>query len=784
LERKLEKLNKLAENQRRTYRIPKELPAIATRSSMIIFPNTVTPFYVGRKKSLVALEEALENFEGLVFIVSQKDVGIENPRTEDLYRIGTVAKVVQVMKLPDGNYKVLVEGLIRAKWIECLNDEEFFFFKIEVLKARYRKTKLLEALMRRVKDLLERYAMLSNKFPQEAIMMFQNVSDPEQFADMVSSALPLDLERKQRLLEALKPAERLEELLKILHREIELLELEEHLEEKVREKIEKSQKEYYLREKLRAIKEELGGEEDIEIRELRQKIEGGNYPVAVREKALHELSRLEKMSPYSPEATVARTYLDWILNLPWNNYTTDNQDITRARKILDGNHYDLEDVKERVLEFLAARQLSSRLRAPILCLVGPPGVGKTSLGQSIAEALGRKFARMSLGGIRDEAEIRGHRRTYVGALPGRIMQLMRKVGTKNPVLLLDEVDKLGVSFQGDPAAALLEVLDPEQNGQFVDHYIELPFDLSNVLFITTANVTHTIPSALLDRMEVIEIPGYTDREKLQIARNFIIPKLLDEHGLSDRKIRITDGAIKSIITRYTREAGVRNLDRTLAKIMRKISLKVLEKNPQNITVSSRDLKKYLGAPRYKEENKLREPEVGTAMGLAWTPTGGVILHVEVLAMPGKGELILTGHLGEIMKESVKIAMSLTRKLCGDNRDFFEKTDFHVHVPEGAVPKDGPSAGVTVLTALVSTVSRKRIRNDVAMTGEISLRGRILPVGGIKEKLMAAYRHGIKKVYLPKGNKSDIEKIPEEVLEKMNLRFVDNTEELLNEVLLD
>lgn len=783
---KLEKLDELARKSETAEinDIPSRLPTIPTRSSMIIFPNTIAPFYVGRRKSLQALERAAKEYDGLLFVVSQKDVTIEEPKLSDLYKVGTVVRVVQVLKLPDGNYKVLVEGITRARWDRVVEEEEMFVFEITPLRPKYRHTKVLEALVRKVRDLLERYAMLSNKFPQEALLMFQSVANPNQFADMVASALPLKLEEKQRLLELVPPRDRLELLLQILHKEVELLEIEAELEEKVKESIEHSQKEYYLREKLRAIKEELGAEEDVELKEIREKIEKGGYPEHVKEKALHELLRLEKMSPYSPEATVARTYLDWLLNLPWTTVTEDKTDIHRARKILDSNHYGLEDVKERVLEFLAVRQMSSSLRAPILCLVGPPGVGKTSLGRSIANALGRCFERMSLGGLRDEAEIRGHRRTYVGALPGRIIQLIRRAGTKNPVLLLDEVDKLGVSFQGDPAAALLEVLDPEQNNRFVDHFLEIPFDLSSVLFITTANVTHTIPTALLDRMEVIEIAGYTDNEKFHIARKFIIPKLLKEHGLKRAQVNVTAAALKRIMCEYTREAGVRNLDRTLARIMRRCALKVLEGDAERIRVGARDLKRFLGPPKYKTETRLENPEVGVATGMAWTPVGGAILQVEATVVPGRGNLILTGQLGDVMKESARIAMTLTRKFCDKDAEFFEKHDFHVHLPEGAVPKDGPSAGLTMLSAIVSAVTNRKIANNVAMTGEISLRGRILPVGGIKEKVLAAYRYGLKEVILPVENRSDIEKIPEEIRQRLKMIFASTVDQVLKKVLIN
>ncbi|WGS64204.1 endopeptidase La [Marinitoga aeolica] len=767
--------------------IPEELPVIATRAKLVIFPNSILPMLIGRKKSIKALEESLEKYNNLLFFVSQKDIELENPTIEDLYKVGTVGRVVQIAKLPDGEYKILVEGLKRAEVKKVIEEKDMFKFKIFPLERKYKITKVLEALVRKVKGLFEKYIGLTKKFPQEAIMVLEDTNDPEVISDLIASVLPLELEEKQELLEELHPKKRLELELEILTREIELLEIEEVLESKVREKIEKGQKEFYLREKLKAIQEELSGEVDEEMKEIKEKIENSDLPDYVKEKAKHELSRLEKMSPYSPEANVVRTYIDWIINLPWNRKTTDRLNIKDAEKLLNKNHYGLKEPKERILEFLAVRRLSDKPKSPILCFVGAPGVGKTSLGKSVAEALGRKFGRISLGGMRDEAEIRGHRRTYVGAMPGRIIQLIKRLNVKNPVIVLDEIDKMGISYQGDPAAALLEVLDPEQNNSFIDHYLEIPFDLSEVIFITTANVLHTIPTALRDRMEIIQIPGYTDAEKYYIAKDYIIPKLLEEHGLNKTQVKINKSALQKIISEYTREAGVRSLERILAKLMRKIALKIAE-GEEKINVKVSNVRDFLGTPPYFRSDKLEKPEIGVATGMAWTAYGGEILQVETLITSGKGKIIITGKLGDVMKESAQIALTLSKSLIEEMDESliekFSNCNFHIHVPEGAVPKDGPSAGVTLTTSIVSSLLKKPINNEIAMTGEITLMGKVLPVGGIKEKLLSAYRSGIKEVIIPKDNEKDLEKIPEEILKKIKVHKVSNIKEVLKIALLE
>ena len=772
-------------NEQDQINIPEILPVVALREGPVMFPGAVLPFIAERNITLAAIEYSLDKTNRLVFLTWQKDPDIEKPKTKDLIEFGVIAQVIQIFKNSDGSLKVLVEILKRAILKNNIKRKNFLLFKVEPLDIKYRKTKYLRALMRKVRELFAQYVEMTQMIPKEVTIPLEEIDDPEQFADMIASVIPGRFEEKIGLLQELHPKNRLEKILQMLENELQLLKLEEKINERVKSSIEKSQREFYLKEKLRAIQEELSGEnEDTELAQLRIRIEKLDAPSYVKEKAKNELERLSMMSPYSAEANVIRTYLDWVLNLPWHKTTQDMLDIDLAKKILDEDHYGLQEVKERILEYLAVRKISNNLKSPILCLVGPPGVGKTSLGKSLARAMNRKFVRMSLGGLRDEAEIRGHRRTYVGALPGRIIQLIRQAGSKNPVILLDEIDKMGISFQGDPASALLEVLDPEQNSNFVDHYLELPFDLSNVIFITTANVTYSIPSALLDRMEVIEIPGYTDLEKLMIARKYLIPRLLKEHGLEKYKVSIQEAALMDLISKYTKEAGVRNLYRELSRLFRRVALKIVRENAKLVRITPKILEKMLGTPRFLEDEKLRRPEVGVAIGMAWTPIGGTILQIESAIIPGKGSLILTGQLGGVMKESAQIAISVVRRLCKKlNPEFFNKHDIHIHVPEGAVPKDGPSAGVTIVTSLLSAIKNVPVKNNLSMTGEITLRGRVLPVGGIREKVLAALRSGINEIIIPSKNKKDLQKVPKEILEGVKINLVSNIEEVI-EIAID
>lgn len=766
---------------------PEILPVIPVRD-MVVFPHMIVPMFVGRPKSLKALEESMLRGR-FVLVVAQKDFQVDDPTPSDLYGMGTLCQVLQVMRTPENTFKVLVEGLLRARISEYLRLEEFMEVRVTFEERQVVVDREIQALMRSVLDQFERYARLHPKVPQETILSLRNVELPGQLADMVASNMVVKLEEKQRLLEIVGVRERLEEVLRLLTSEIEILELEHRIHDKVRRELEKSQKEYYLREQLRVIREELGdtGEADAEIAELEAQIERSGMPSEVKKKALNELSRLSKMPLISAEATVVRTYLDWLINLPWKKQTRDKVDISFAKQVLDEDHYGLEEVKERILEFLAVRKLVSKNRkAQILCFVGPPGVGKTSLARSIARALGRKFVHMSLGGMRDEAEIRGHRRTYVGALPGRIIQKMRNAGVKNPVFLLDEVDKIGLDFRGDPAAALLEVLDPEQNHSFTDHFLEVPFDLSHVLFITTANVTHTIPRPLLDRMEVIEIPGYAEEEKLHIAKRHLIPKVTAEHGVGGR-LSFTDGAIRKIIREYSREAGVRSLERNLAKICRKVARKIVEGrgSVSAFSVSVRDVESYLGAPRYHRDRALEKDEIGVATGLAWTELGGDIIFVESVVVEGNGKVILTGNLGDVMQESAKAALTFIRasaEAIGLRVESWDKLDVHVHVPEGAIPKDGPSAGISIATSICSSLLKKPVRRDVAMTGEITLRGNVLPVGGIREKVLAAKRAGISTVILPKDNEKDVKEMSSWAKEGMKFVFVTSALEVFKQAI--
>lgn len=764
------------------------LPMIPLRG-LTIFPYMVIHFDIGREKSIRALEEAFMKNQ-LIFVTTQKDPELEDPSIDDVYKVGTITKVKQMLKLPGELIRILVEGISRAEIDKVTREDEFF--EVEVVEkeeqAEIEKTPELEALMRSVVSAFEEYVNMTSRVPIESLYSVISIEEPGRLADMIAAHISLSTAQNQELLECFDVKKRLEILLGFLMKELEILKIEREINAKVRSQIDKLQKEYYLREQLKAIKAELGETEDFdsEIEEYERKIEEKDLPEEVRKKAKEELKRLSKMPPGSAEASVVRTYLDWILELPWNYETEDILDLKRAQRILDEDHYGLKKVKERIIEFLAVRAFYNKVKSPILCLVGPPGVGKTSLGRSIAKAMNRKFVRLSLGGVRDEAEIRGHRRTYVGAIPGGIINSIKIAGSKNPVFLLDEIDKMSSDFRGDPASAMLEVLDPEQNSTFRDHYLDLPFDLSKVLFITTANTTDTIPAPLLDRMEVIYISGYTEEEKFHIAKGYLIPKILKEHGVPDNKIIIQDSAIKGIISEYTREAGVRGLEKHLATIVRKAIRKIMEDNVPYVKVGKKNLQSYLGKPLFRPDKANEKSEIGTVMGLAWTRVGGEILTVEASIMPGSGKLNLTGQLGDVMKESAQAGLSYIRanaERLGIDKDFYKNVDIHIHVPEGSIPKDGPSAGVTMVTAMVSALMKVPVRKDVAMTGEITLTGRVLPIGGVKEKVLAAHRAGIKRVILPMENKRDLDEIPQSVKKKLEFKFVERIDEVLEYALV-
>ena len=765
--------------------LPPELPVVALRD-LVIFPLMVMPLRVGRPKSIKAVDAVAADLR-MFITVMQKDREIQDPKPpDDLYQIGTLVGILRMIRSPEGDIQLFVRGLSRVRIEEWTQTEPYLKARYSVIDETVEQTIEVEALMNTAKDMFRQMAQLSPQIPEEAVNFMASINNPAHLADLLVSSLNMPMQERQRFLEMTDPVQRLRELIPLLSREIQVLELTQKIQEQARQELDKAQREFILRQQLREIQKELGETPEAEIEELRQKIEAAGMPEDVKEVALRELDRLSKMHPASAEYTVSRTYLDWLVSLPWNKVTEDNLDIANAKRVLDEDHYDLDDVKDRLLEFLAVRKLKQDTKGPILCFVGPPGVGKTSLGQSIARALGRKFVRISLGGIRDEAEIRGHRRTYVGALPGRIIQGLRQAGTKNPVFMLDEVDKLGIDFRGDPAAALLEVLDPEQNHSFVDHYLDVPFDLSQVLFICTANITDTIPPALLDRMEVIRLPGYSHEEKLQIAKRYLVPRNLKEHGLTEDNLEFTDEALSTIIKQYTREAGVRNLNREIANVCRKVARRVAEGNTEKVIVTPEVVTEFLGPPKFIEEIAERQPQVGVATGLAWTPFGGSVLFVETTKMPGKGSLTITGHLGEIMKESAQAALSYVRsrsEQLGIPEDFFSKHDIHIHVPAGAIPKDGPSAGITMATALASLATERPVRHDIAMTGEITLTGRILPVGGIKEKVLAAKEAGITEIILPAQNEKDLVEIPEHIRNSLRFHFVENMDEVLEIALL-
>jgi len=741
---------------------------------------------VGRERSVNALEQAMVE-DNQILLVAQKEARIDEPTVDDIYTMGTIAQVKQLLKLPGGTIRVLVEGLSRAYIRNVIETEPYFKVEAEEVEEDVAKTIEIEALMRSVIYQFEQYIKLSKKIPPETLVTVSALEEPGRMADLIASHLTLKIQQKQEILEATSPRQRLEKLSEILTHEMEILEIERKINLRVRKQMERTQKEYYLREQMKAIQKELGERDDrmAEADEFREQIKEANLPEEVEEKALKEVERLEKMPPAAAEAVVIRNYLDWILALPWNVQTEDRLDLNRAQEILDEDHYGLEKVKERIIEFLAVRQLAEKLKGPILCLVGPPGVGKTSLARSVARALERKFVRLSLGGVRDEAEIRGHRRTYVGAMPGRIIQAMRQAKSKNPVFLLDEIDKMSMDFRGDPSAALLEVLDPEQNNSFSDHYLEIPFDLSHVMFITTANNIYNIPQPLLDRMETIHISGYTEEEKVKIGERYLLPKQIKENGLEPKHVSVSEKTIRKIIRQYTREAGVRNLERQLATICRKVASDVVRNNKQHSAITSRNLHKYLGVPRYRYGVAEKEDEVGVATGLAWTEVGGDTLIIEVTLMKGKGKLLLTGKLGEVMRESAQAGLSYIRSRAQElkiEEEFHEIYDIHIHIPEGAIPKDGPSAGITMATALISALTKRPYKSTVAMTGEITLRGRVLPVGGLKEKILAAHRAGIKTVIIPADNKKDLAEIPLNVRRRLEFITVEHMDEVLKHAL--
>ena len=766
----------------------RNIPLIPLRG-LSIFPYMVLHFDIGRDKSINALEEAMVN-DSLVFLTSQNKASIDMPGVDDFNKVGTVSKVKQMLKLPGDTIRVLVEGINRGQILEVTQEEPFFTADIEELiyEEEVTKDRKTETLMRMVLGSFEDYVNTGKKISADILDTVEEIEEPGRLADVIASYITLDLENKQKILEAFNPEDRLETLEVILQEEIEILKIEEKISERVKAQINKVQKEHYLREQIRAINKELGEDESIsdETNDLRKKIEEKDIPEEVKEKALKEINRLSKLPPSSPETGIIRNYLDWIIELPWNEETEDILDLKKSREVLDRDHYGLKDVKERILEYLGVKMLSDSLKGPIICLVGPPGVGKTSIAKSIANSMGKEFIRMSLGGVRDESEIRGHRRTYVGAMPGRIISSIKKAGTNNPVFLLDEIDKMSGDFRGDPASALLEVLDPEQNSDFTDHFLEFPFDLSKVMFITTANTLSTIPGPLRDRMEIIQVSGYTEEEKLEIAKRYLLPKQKKENGLKSKNLSLSDNTIRDVISKYTREAGVRNLERELGKICRKSAKRIVEENVETVRVNTSNLNNYLGTAKFSYDLITEENEIGIVRGLAWTSVGGVTLSVEVTPMKGKGKIQLTGKLGSVMKESAMAGISYVRAHASElniDEDFYTNKDIHIHVPEGATPKDGPSAGVTMTTAVVSALSKTPVYRTIAMTGEVTLRGRVLPVGGIKEKVLAAQRAGITKILLPFDNKKDMDDIPSKTKREIEFVFVKDMGEVLDHALV-
>jgi ATP-dependent Lon protease len=780
----------------------RRLPMMPIRD-VVIFPHMMTPFVVGRESSVRALEEALAG-DKKIFLATQHDASVDEPRPDEIFAVGTMANIVQSLKQSDGNIKVLVEGVERGKILSVTEDEGYFKATIKTFSYKIETGPQLDALVARVTGLFEQYAKISQNVNYDTIVAAVRGDDPGKLADTVGANLPLAIEEKQELLEIFDPVDRLTRVAEMLDIEIEKLSVDRTIQGRVKRQMEKAQKEYYLNEKIKAIQKELGRGEKSEFDELKKKIDAAGMTKDAHEKAMAELKRLEQMPPMSAESTVSRNYLDWLLAVPWSKKSKEIRDLQHAQQVLESDHYGLEKIKERILEFLAVRRLVKDPKGSILCFVGPPGVGKTSLGMSIAKATGRKFVRLSLGGVRDEAEVRGHRRTYIGALPGQIIQMMKKAGVRNPVFMLDEIDKMSTDFRGDPSAALLEVLDPEQNYMFMDHYLDVEYDLSQVFFIATANVLHTIPPALQDRMEVIRLSGYTELEKMEIAKRFLVPKQTSGTGLSLEKVEFEEGGLRELILHYTREAGVRNLEREIGNVCRKIARSVVNAMPggnagakakgakkkesaaakaaaPKVNVTSEKVIELLGPQKFREQAQEKKNEVGATLGLAWTEVGGSMLTTEAAIMEGRGRLTLTGKLGDVMQESAQAAMSYVRSrshALGLPRDFYRHMDIHLHVPEGAIPKDGPSAGITIATSIMSALTSIPVRADIAMTGEITVRGRVLPIGGLKEKLLAAHRHGIREVILPAENERDLPDIPENIRNDMKLRFVNSMDEVL------
>ncbi len=784
----IEEFENVIEDQDQKLHIPKELPVLMLRD-IVVFPYMVVPLFVGREKSKKAIDHSLSSHR-MIFLLTQKNMEIEAPKREDIYEVGTIALVMRMLKMPDGRVRILAQGLVRAKIEKLDEDKPFYTAKINVIREPEDEEKSIEveALIRNVRSGLEKASTLGKNIPPEIMIIAANVEEPGRLADLTAANLELKVEEAQGTLEILDPFQRLKRIYEFLTKELELLDVQSKISSEAKGEMDKLQKQYFLRQQLKAIQKELGEGSEIqeEIKDYKDKLKKLKVAKEVREELNKQISRLGQMHPESAETAVVRNYLDWMFGLPWSKSTVDNLDLRKAKTILDEDHYGLDKIKERIIEYLGVRKLSKKIKGPILCFVGPPGVGKTSLGRSIARSLGRKFIRISLGGVRDEAEIRGHRRTYVGALPGRIIQGIRRCGSNNPIFMMDEVDKIGADFRGDPSSALLDVLDPEQNFSFRDHYLGVPYDLSKVMFITTANLLDPIQPAFRDRMEILQLPGYTEEEKLQIALRHLIPKQVEENALNEKLISFTMGAIKKIISLYTREAGVRNLEREIASVCRKVARKVAEGKTKLTGVTSKNIEIYLGPPKIFKGQLLQTDQVGVTTGVAWTASGGEILFVEAIKMKGKGNLSLTGSLGDVMKESAQAALSYARAHVdefGIDNQIFSRNDFHIHIPEGAIPKDGPSAGVTIATSLLSVCTNLKVKRDVAMTGEITLRGNVLPVGGIKQKVLAAQRAGVKKMILPSANKKDLIDIPKKVIKDMEFIFVEEAKEVFDHSLI-